>query len=265
MTLPDSLLEFWLALSELSPHFERTPWGTVIADPRYPLIWDANHAGIFEHHDRLSAEDIRAAVHPALRRAGAAFEHAEFWDPPDRCPALDDLRADAERQGADVVMVHEEPTVLHPSTAVTIRHIERPGGGFWRVYSASRNMFGDPLPAAVVDQMDRRDREVMMPAGLRLFAAYVDGRLAGLANLLSLTGTGYIDNVVTLPDFRRRGVATALITRLVEESLGGGDRTIHLLADEDQPPQRLYERLGFRVRARIASVTRRLPEPDQSA
>jgi GNAT superfamily N-acetyltransferase len=262
MTLPEPLLEFWLAVSRLSPHFERTPWGTVIGDPRYPLIWDANHAGVFEHHDQLSAEEIRAAARPTLRRVKAAFEHAEFWDPPDPCPALDDLRAGAERRGADVVMVHERDSIVDPPPGVSVQEIENPGPDFWRVYSASRNMFGERLPADVVEQMDRRDREVLIPGGLRLFTASVGGRLAGLANLLSLQGVGYIDNVVTFPDHRRRGVATATITRLVEESLGGGDRTIHLLADEGQPPQRLYERLGFRVRARIASCTRRLPAAD---
>jgi GNAT superfamily N-acetyltransferase len=262
MTLPEPLLEFWLGVAELSPHFERTPWGTIVADARYPLIWDANHAGIFEGHDRVSAEEIRAAMHPALRRAGAAFEHAEFWDPPDPCPALDDLRSHAERRAADVLMVHEEPALVSPPTEISVVEVRDPDPRFWRRYSDSRNMFGEPLPADVVRQMDRRDREVMIPAGLRLYAASADGRPAGLANLLSLTGVGYIDNVVTFPDFRRRGVATALITRLVEESLGGGDRTVHLLADEDRPPQRLYERLGFRVRARIASCTRPLPRAD---
>jgi GNAT superfamily N-acetyltransferase len=262
MTLPDPLLEFWLALSALSPDFERTSWGTVIADPRYPMIWDANHAGIFEHHDRVSAEEIRAAVHQALRRAGAVFEHAEFWDPPEQCPALDDLRTGAERHAADVVMVHQAPATLEPPGEVTIRRVVNPDAEFWRRYSESRNMFGEPLPPDVVDQMDRRDREVMIPAGLRLFAASVNGELAGLANLLSLDGVGYVDNVVTFPEFRRRGVATALIMRLVDESLGGGDRAIHLLADEGQPPQRLYERLGFRVWARVASCTRRLARPE---
>lgn len=261
MTLPEPLLEFWLALSGLSPHFERTPWGTVIADSRFPMIWDANHAGIFEHHDEVNAEEIRAAIHPVLRKAGAVFEHAEFWDPPGRCPALDDLRAGAERHAADVVMVHEQPSTVDPPEVVTVREIRDPDADFWRRYSASRNMFGEPLPSDVVDQMDRRDREVMIPAGLRLFAASVDGRSAGLANLLSLRGVGYIDNVVTFPEFRKRGVATALVTRLVDESLGRGDGAIHLLADEGQAPQQLYERLGFRVRARVASCTRRLPAP----
>src|SRR5688572_15966236 len=205
MTLPEPLMEFWLAVCRLSPHFERTSWGTVIGDPRYPVIWDANHAGVFEHHDQLSAAEIRAALRPTLRKVKAAFEHAEFWDPPEPCPALDDLRAGAERQGADVVMVHEENSTVDPPPGVSIREIDNPGPDFWRAYSASRNMFGDSLPADVVEQMDRRDREVMIPAGLRLFTASVDGQLAGLANLLSLEDVGYIDNVVTFPDHRRRG------------------------------------------------------------
>ncbi len=124
-------------------------------------------------------------------------------------------------------------------------------------------MFGDVLAEDVVEQMDRREQEVLIPAGLRMFVALVEGRVAGFTNLLSLRAVGYLDTVVTLPQFRRRGVATAAVTHAVGESLAGGDRLVHLLADEGEPPQALYERLGFRVRARVRSVNRSLLPGDR--
>ena len=72
---------------------------------------------------------------------------------------------------------------------------------------------------------------------------------------------GYVDNVVTLPRFRRRGVASATTGRAVRESLAKGDRLVHLLTAEGGGPVRLYEALGFRARGTVASVTRRL-RPD---
>jgi predicted GNAT family acetyltransferase len=71
---------------------------------------------------------------------------------------------------------------------------------------------------------------------------------------------GYLDNVVTMPPFRRRGVASATVTAAVGASLGSGDRHVFLLAEKDGDPQRLYERLGFRVRSPIESFTRLLGE-----
>jgi predicted GNAT family acetyltransferase len=91
----------------------------------------------------------------------------------------------------------------------------------------------------------------------------VGEEIAGFVGLLSLDGIGYLDSVVTLPSFRRRGVATAGVLHVVRESLDGGDRLVHLLADEDDAPQRLYERLGFRTRARVRSATTKLPSADR--
>jgi GNAT superfamily N-acetyltransferase len=119
-------------------------------------------------------------------------------------------------------------------------------------------MYGDQLAEDVVEQMNRRFLDVVVPAGLTMFAAFVEDEIAGFVNLLSLERIGYLDAVVTLPKFRRRGIAATAVMHVVERSLEGGDRLVHLLADEGDPPQRLYERLGFRVRARVGSATKRL-------
>jgi ribosomal protein S18 acetylase RimI-like enzyme len=93
---------------------------------------------------------------------------------------------------------------------------------------------------------------------MRWFVGSVDGEPAGYASLISLGSTGYLDNVVTVPAFRRRGVARAAVTSAVTASLEGGDAHVFLLAENAGDPQRLYERLGFRVAAPIESFTRGL-------
>jgi ribosomal protein S18 acetylase RimI-like enzyme len=44
----------------------------------------------------------------------------------------------------------------------------------------------------------------------------------------------------------------------VEASAERGDELVHLLSEKDGAAQRLYERLGFRVRAEVVTFTRPL-------
>ncbi len=106
--------------------------------------------------------------------------------------------------------------------------------------------------------MFRRDLEVFLPRGLRFFVGFVEGQMAGQATLLGIDGVSYLDSVVTRPEFRGRGVATATVLRAVQAGIERGDDLVHLLAVKDSGPQRLYERLGFRVEAEVVSFTRAL-------
>jgi ribosomal protein S18 acetylase RimI-like enzyme len=263
MTLQEPLLSFWSAWRALGGARRATAWGEVVSDPRYTWVWESNHAAVLRDHDRVTAADIRAELWPDLRAAGARYEHVEFWDPSGRCPALDEIGAEAEHTGSDVAMAYEGPPEGPPQApggpGLEVRELERPEEDFWDVYRSSRNEFGSEMAGEVVDQLVARDRELLVPAGLRIFGGYVDGHLAGFATLISLVDVGYVDNVVTLPEYRRRGMATATTGRAARESLAGGDRSVHLLTEEGSRAQSLYERIGFRVRGRITSVTKPLP------
>lgn len=255
--LSDPLKEFWYGVGTLSPLSRRLPWGLVKADAGYPSIWDANQAAIHEPASGLTLEDIRAELLPMLQQAGAAHEHIEFWDTTSN-PALHTLRRSGSGHTPDVLMVFGGHRSAWPESAVEVREIERPDDAFWSWYGATRREFGVEFTDEVVDQLLRRDKLVFHPAGLRWFVGFVDGAMAGFASLLSIAGVGYVDNVVTLPSYRRRGIATAAVTRAVMASADAGDGVVHLLAERGGTPQALYERLGFRVVAEIESFTRKL-------
>ena len=107
MALPEPIRSFCYAAWELDPGALRTRWGMVTADPRFPLIWDANNACVLEADPTLSPEAIREALHPVLHEAGVSFEHVEFWETSDRIPALRELRLGAAATRPDVVMVFD--------------------------------------------------------------------------------------------------------------------------------------------------------------
>ena len=56
--------------------------------------------------------------------------------------------------------------------------------------------------------------------------------------------TGYVANVYTHPDYRHRGLATALLTRLKEDAKARGVSLLYLRTLDDRKP--LYAKNGYR-------------------
>ena len=79
----------------------------------------------------------------------------------------------------------------------------------------------------------------------RYFAAFADGIPVSCCDLYSRGGVGQVEDVVTLEEHRGRGLASAAVLAAVNASLAEGNTLTFLLADADDWPYRLYERLGF--------------------
>jgi ribosomal protein S18 acetylase RimI-like enzyme len=269
VSLPQAVRDHCYAVDALSPVCHRLPWGVVKADPRYPVVWDANFAAVYEEAPDLALDELLGRLRPVRMAAGARGDHVEFWETGVPCSALLELRelaaAGAPSDGArqddggfwplepDVVMVFEGPAEAGLDQRVEVRELTDVDEDFWAWYETTRRSWGEEFTDRVVEQLAARDREVLHPAGLRWFVGFLDRERVGFASLLSLAGVGYLDNVVTVPEARRRGVASATVTAAVRASGAAGDRAVYLLAEEHGAPQRLYERLGFRVQARVES------------
>jgi GNAT superfamily N-acetyltransferase len=256
VTLPEPVREFCYSALQLEGA-RRMPWGAVITDARFPLIWDANNATVLEPSPGLTLHEIQGTLDPALRAAAAPYEHIEFWDTSVLTPALRDLRTIDEFPAHDDVMVFD--AARPAADDARVMELLLPDEDFWLWYRSTLLEFGQELYQEVLGQMVRRIRDVFVPAGLRFFAAALDGEMAGYTSAISLGGVGYLDNVVTMPAYRGRGVASATVARAVRECFEAGDRCVFLLAERGGKPQEIYERLGFRARAEVESFTRLLP------
>lgn len=96
--------------------------------------------------------------------------------------------------------------------------------------------------------------------GARIFGIVEDGVVVSSAQLYSNEGVAQVEEVATLPEHRGRGYAKALVTRAVEEALAGDHEFIFLVADGDDWPKELYNRLGFEeVGSRFAFLKRSEP------
>jgi GNAT superfamily N-acetyltransferase len=81
--------------------------------------------------------------------------------------------------------------------------------------------------------------------------ALSDRRIIGLAHYLfhrstiSIAPTCYLPDLFTLPAFRGRGVASALIRRVFEEARNGGSERLYWQTHESNTPARhLYDRFA---------------------
>jgi ribosomal protein S18 acetylase RimI-like enzyme len=232
---------------------EPTPYGPVLVHERLNRVHDLNFLRA-ERAGEATADELAAEAERVQSTAGIGHRRVNLrsedacerverrfialgWEPqrfvlmvnrrvPDRLP-------DAEVREVD------EPT-LRPLWAEAIR--SEPHG----------------RDEVVVQQILEHRRLIQQAIPTRLFAALAEGRLVTHCELYSAAGVGQIENVVTLPKFRGRGLARAIVQCAVSESRAGGNELTFLVADADEWPYRLYEQLGFEIVGRYARYLKKL-------
>ncbi len=90
-----------------------------------------------------------------------------------------------------------------------------------------------------------RSRQAKSPPA-RHWLACVDGEpRAYLSSWGGVDGVGMVEDLFTHPDFRHRGLATALIHHCVSEARKEGAGPVVIGADPKDTPKRMYAALGF--------------------
>ena len=80
----------------------------------------------------------------------------------------------------------------------------------------------------------------------RCFTAEVDGQMAAGCDLYLKPGIAQIEDVETMEEHRNKGLASAVVLAAAQAALEEDeDRLVFLVADENDWPKVLYERLGF--------------------
>ncbi len=87
--------------------------------------------------------------------------------------------------------------------------------------------------------------ECRYPSITKLGAFAADGEMVAACTLFIENDWARIDSVIVKPQFRRRRVASALVSVAIRRAVAAGCRCIYLDTERDGVAQRLYQNLGF--------------------
>jgi len=195
------------------------------------------------------------------REFGIETTHRSFgWDGNDgETGVLEPFLAAGYELNDDLVM-----TIAHvPAVRSSDVRVRSLGVDTWARVERM-NIESDPLDGksdghALFKTRLRERYRAMIAAGRGTWlGAFLGDRLVGQLGLFPFEYIGRFQSVETHPEFRRRGVCTALMDaacRLGLEELGLS--TLLLVVEEDSAAQRVYRATGFDVVARQTGVQRR--------
>lgn len=130
------------------------------------------------------------------------------------------------------------------------------------------DLFARANVSAHVEPIERARRiwaNTMAREGVFVFVSDAGGRIAATCTLITVPNLlregrkhGFIENVVTHPDFQRRGHGSAVVRAALERAWAEDCHHVLLQSGRTDPGvHRFYERCGFEGGLRIGYVARR--------
>ena len=228
-------------------------FGVVYLALDVPNVWSRNYLLATENLDGVTAPELAAETDRIMGAAGLGHRKVELIDAEtgDRlAPGFAELGWNAE---CDVIMVAASPPDEEADSSivedVTVDELVDAWTKGWRT---APDVLGD----SVIRQLVENKRSLSQAVETRFFAARVDGEIASYCELYSDGSTAQIENVLTLEPFRNRGLARATVSHARAEAQRSGHDLIFLVADRDDWPKKLYEKLGFEEIGRIWEFVR---------
>ena len=238
----------------------RAEGATFVRNPGAPKIYDANHVCDITASTPSEIERLMAHV----EREFDGFSHRRF-DTDFRTPPAVIARLvfeGYERSDALVMLLEGDLAGTPPQHDIRAVASEADWEAYtslqsvdWREYRERTNR---PVEEDV-GKMQMFSRRLKQPP-VQYWIAYVDGRPAAYFNSWAgVDGVGQVEDLFTHPDFRRRGLATALIHHCVAECRGAGAGPVVIAADPTDTPKQMYAAMGFRPAAIATHYLKKLP------
>ena len=242
----ETLITQEAAYFRFAADLEQTPAAWFLTNPGLPDYRDANRA--------LRLRDVGDGPDFVAQFAIARFRSLGL-------PPVADVDAVAEAQGIGAALRRRGVTPVVGNTLLMRREAQsetdpapqseaelqieivpnETGAGEAREWIATvERGFGedDPYWHGIIEREARY-------SACRLYLATWSGRNAGACDLFVLGEWARLDSVGTLPEFRRRGVASALVRRAIADAENGGVRVLYLFTEAGSDAERLYRKCGF--------------------
>jgi GNAT superfamily N-acetyltransferase len=160
-----------------------------------------------------------------------------------------------------------EPTDPHNADYVVREAAESDLDGILDLYAHLHAHDAAPPPRARLAEIWAG---IMADPSLRYFVVACEGRVVSSCNLALVPNLtrgarpfGVIENVVTHPDFRRRGFAEAVLERALDVAWQSGCYKVMLLSSVHRDAAHtLYEKVGFKANVKTGFVAK--PDEERS-
>jgi GNAT superfamily N-acetyltransferase len=180
----------------------------------------AEARGVFDAHGRNVGFDLERGRHPNVESELRAEGLEVLVRQPAMAVRLDDLETPKVPEGVEIVRA-QEPGLLAELVEVEVAAFETDRAVAEGLLSPS---------------------QLSLP-NVRFYAAIVDGRAVAQAMTNTQRGAVGVFGVGTLPEFRRRGIGTAITAFAIDDVRGEADLAWLQSTEMGRP---LYERMGFR-------------------
>jgi ribosomal protein S18 acetylase RimI-like enzyme len=233
---------------------ERGSWpgGAFVRTRSLPLVYDANRVIVLEHAFALSMEEVSAAADEI--QAGMPNRIVEFVACEESASLAEGFVAAgwlAEPLG--VMVRRREPD--HSVDTSAVRVVDQAAMTPARMETLNDEVWA--LGDAVAQVREKQERVARSVPTTHL-AVLEDSAVVAYCEVFDLdTDVAQVESVATVPAYRHRGYARAVVTRALE--LTRHRRLVFLSMDPNDWPQQLYVKLGFDDIGRVLRFRRALP------
>ncbi len=240
-------------LERLSTSVEPFEHGTVYLDDEYRSRYDSNFLSAEGTLDGVDAATLAGAADRILGGAGYAHREVAVSDDAAGERLAPGFKERGYYQERNAVMVLRRGHDRAPDLGVEELSFAEVRPLIAETYRRVGFAETEELVRLFTNQHGKGERVI----GARFFAARVDGALAGDCTLFVDGTDAQVEFVDTLEEYRGRGVARAVVLRAIEAAHEAGAEHVFIIADDDDWPKKLYERLGFDRLARTWSFIRK--------
>jgi GNAT superfamily N-acetyltransferase len=223
-----------------------------------PAIWDANHVTAVT----ATTQDQIERLLERVEREYAGFPHRRFDLDFTTPPQFEARLALEGYQRDDALVMLLEGELTGRAKPLDIRPLvtEADWEAFTALHEIDWREYSQRIPGSLNEEGARQmmvSRRSKSPP-VRLWMACVDGEpRAYCSSWAGPNGVGLVEDLFTHPDFRRRGLATALIRRCVAEARREGAGPVVIVADATDTPKQMYAALAFRPVAILRATYRK--------
>lgn len=231
------------------------PGGVAVLSADFPAAHDHNKLLI---DGACTAPDLAAAADRVLGGAGLRHRLVDVHDIELGRRLAGELGGYGYTAGEDLLMAVRDP-LPRPVPDLPVVQLD-----LAERIDVARAGWQQEQPASapdVHDQLGRRITTVVGAAEAAFLAVRADdGTVAARADLYLRDGVAQVEEVMTDPEHRGRGLASLLVLTAVRRARAAGADLVFLVAEADDWPQQLYRRLGFTDLGRLVTLARTPPD-----